>query len=112
MAKQQKVRFGPGIEGFARRGLNKRPVVAGDRIFIPGMTLFAEALPFAIVKTSPKGIVQVLPDTEIVIKEDGVDQEEENMVQSISYEDIGGIGNQLQKVRAVSYTHLRAHETR
>ena len=99
MAKQQKVRFGPGIEGFARRGLNKRPVVAGDRIFIPGMTLFAEALPFAIVQTSPKGIVQVLPDTEIVIKEDAIDQEEENLVQTISYEDIGGIGNQLQKVR-------------
>ena len=54
MAKQQKVRFGPGIEGFARRGLNKRPVVAGDRIFIPGMTLFAEALPFAKVQTNPK----------------------------------------------------------
>ncbi len=99
MAKQQKVRFGPGIEGFARRGLNKRPVVAGDRIFIPGMTLFAEALPFAIVQTSPKGIVQVLPDTEIIIKEDAVDQEDQDLVQSISYEDIGGIGNQLQKVR-------------
>ena len=99
MAKQQKVRFGPGIEGFARRGLNKRPVVAGDRIFIPGMTLFAEALPFAIVQTSPKGIVQVLPDTEIIIKEDAVDQEEQDLVQSISYEDIGGIGSQLQKVR-------------
>ena len=74
MAKQQKVRFGPGIEGFARRGLNKRPVVSGDRIFIPGMTLFAEALPFQIVKTTPKGIVQVLPDTEIVIKEEPVDE--------------------------------------
>ena len=99
MAKQQKVRFGPGIEGFARRGLNKRPVVAGDRIFIPGMTLFAEALPFAIVQTSPKGIVQVLPDTEIIIKEDALDQEDQDQVQTISYEDIGGIGNQLQKVR-------------
>jgi len=99
MAKQQKVRFGPGIEGFARRGLNKRPVVAGDRIFIPGMTLFAEALPFAIVSTSPKGIVQVLPDTEIVIKEEAVDEEESGQVQTISYEDIGGIGEQLQKVR-------------
>ena len=99
MAKQQKVRFGPGIEGFARRGLNKRPVVAGDRIFIPGMTLFAEALPFAIVQTNPKGIVQVLPDTEIIIKEDAVDQEDQEHVQTISYEDIGGIGNQLQKVR-------------
>ncbi len=99
MAKQQKVRFGPGIEGFARRGLNKRPVVAGDRIFIPGMTLFAEALPFAIVSTKPKGIVQVLPDTDIVIKEDAVDEEEKGDVQTISYEDIGGLGDQLQKVR-------------
>ena len=99
MAKQQKVRFGPGIEGFARRGLNKRPVVAGDRIFIPGMTLFAEALPFAIVQTNPKGIVQVLPDTEIIIKEDAIDQVDSDSIQSISYEDIGGIGGQLQKVR-------------
>ena len=101
MAKQQKVRFGPGIEGFARRGLNKRPVVSGDRIFIPGMTLFAEALPFQIVKTTPKGIVQVLPDTEIVIKEEPVDEEDESgqPISTISYEDIGGIGEQLQKVR-------------
>ena len=101
MAKQQKVRFGPGIEGFARRGLNKRPVVSGDRIFIPGMTLFAEALPFQIVQTTPKGIVQVLPDTEIVIKEEPVDEEDETgqPISTISYEDIGGIGEQLQKVR-------------
>ena len=101
MAKQQKVRFGPGIEGFARRGLNKRPVVSVDRIFIPGMTLFAEALPFQIVQTTPKGIVQVLPDTEIIIKEEPVDEEEEGgqPISTISYEDIGGIGEQLQKVR-------------
>ena len=101
MAKQQKVRFGPRIEGFARRGLNKRPVVSGDRIFIPGMTLFAEALPFQIVQTTPKGIVQVLPDTEIIIKEEPVDEEEDGgqPISTISYEDIGGIGEQLQKVR-------------
>ncbi len=101
MAKQQKVRFGPGIEGFARRGLNKRPVVSGDRIFIPGMTLFAEALPFQIVQTTPKGIVQVIPDTEIIIKEEPVDEEDESgqPISTISYEDIGGIGEQLQKVR-------------
>jgi transitional endoplasmic reticulum ATPase len=99
MAKQQKVRFGPGIEGFARRGLNKRPVVAGDRIFIPGMTLFAEALPFAIVSTNPKGIVQVLPDTEIIIKEDAVDEEEAGQIQTISYEDIGGVGEALVRIR-------------
>ena len=99
MAKQQKVKFGSGIEGFARRGLNKRPVVAGDRIFIPGMTLFAEALPFAIVSTKPKGIVRVLPDTDIVIKEEMVEDDEPGEISSIMYEDIGGLGNQLLKVR-------------
>ena len=99
MAKQQKVKFGSGIEGFARRGLNKRPVVAGDRIFIPGMTLFAEALPFAIVSTKPKGIVRVLPDTEIVIKEEMVEDDEPGEISSIMYEDIGGLGDQLLKVR-------------
>ena len=99
MAKQQKVKFGSGIEGFARRGLNKRPVVAGDRIFIPGMTLFAEALPFAIVSTKPKGIVRVLPDTDIVIKEEMVEDDEPGEISSIMYEDIGGLGDQLLKVR-------------
>ncbi len=99
MTKQQKVRFGPGIEGFARRGLNKRPVVKDDRIFIPGMTLFAEALPFRIDSTNPKGIVQVLPDTEIVIREEPIDEEESGQVQTISYEDIGGMSQALEKVR-------------
>ncbi|MEC7170013.1 MAG: CDC48 family AAA ATPase, partial [Candidatus Thermoplasmatota archaeon] len=37
--------------------------------------------------------------TEIVIKEDPVDEEDESIIQSISYEDIGGLGDQLQKVR-------------
>ena len=99
MASKQKVRFGPGIEGFARRGLNKRPVATGDRIFIPGMTLFAEALPFAVMQTTPKGIVQVLPETEIVIKDEAVDEEEAGSVSLTTYEDIGGLGNELQKVR-------------
>jgi transitional endoplasmic reticulum ATPase len=65
------------------------------------MTLFAEALPFQIVQTTPKGIVQVLPDTEIIIKEEPVDEEEDGgqPISTISYEDIGGIGEQLQKVR-------------
>jgi transitional endoplasmic reticulum ATPase len=99
MANKQKVKFGPGIEGFARRGLNKRPVVAGDRIFIPGMTLFAEALPFAILQTTPKGIVQVNGDTEIVIKDESIDEEDVGASSGITYEDIGGIGDQLLKVR-------------
>ena len=110
MANKQKVKFGPGIEGFARRGLNKRPVVVGDRIFIPGMTLFAEALPFAVRSTTPKGVVQVLPETDIVIKEEVVDDADVGASEGITYEDIGGIGAQLLKVREMIELPLKHPE--
>ena len=110
MANKQKVKFGPGIEGFARRGLSKRPVVQGDRIFIPGMTLFAEALPFAVVSTVPKGIVKVTNDTDIVIKDETVDDEDAGQSEGITYEDVGGIGQQLQKVREMIELPLKHPE--
>ncbi len=110
MADRQKVNFGPGIEGFARRGLNKRPVVVGDRIFIPGMTLFAEALPFAVLKTTPKGIVQVDTDTDIVIKDEAVDEDDVGQSHGVTYEDIGGIGSQLLKVREMIELPLKHPE--
>ncbi len=108
--KPSAMQFGPNIEGFARRGLNKRPIVAGDRIFIPGITLFAETLPFAVRSTTPKGIVQVLPETEIVIKEEQFDEESSADSEGITYEDIGGIGNQLQKVREMIELPLKHPE--
>ena len=110
MANKQKVKFGPGIEGFARRGLNKRPVVAGDRIFIPGMTLFAEALPFAVLQTTPKGIVQVNSDTDIVIKDEAIDDADVGQSRGITYEDIGRTGSQLQKVREMIELPLKHPE--
>ena len=110
MANKQKVKFGPGIEGFARRGLSKRPVVQGDRIFIPGMTLFAEALPFAVIQTTPKGIVKVTNDTDIVIKDEAVDDGDAGQTEGITYEDIGGIGQQLQKVREMIELPLKHPE--
>jgi transitional endoplasmic reticulum ATPase len=75
MANKQNIKFGPDIEGFALRGLSKRPVVKGDRIFIPGMMLFAEALPFAVLNTTPKGIVKVTQETNIDIKDEPTDAE-------------------------------------
>ena len=110
MPNKQKVKFGPGIEGFARRGLHKRPVMAGDRIFIPGMTLFSETLPFAVLQTTPKGIVRVTNDTEIVLKDEAVDEDEVGQTEGITYEDIGGIGQQLQKIREMIELPLKHPE--
>ena len=60
------------------------------------MTLFAEAL-FAVVQTVPKGIVVVTTDTEIVIKDEAVAEEDMGQAEGITYEDVGGIGQQLSK---------------
>ena len=66
-----RIRMGKGIEGFARRGLNKRPVKSGDVVYIPGLTLFAEALPFRVKGTNPEGFVIVNPETNIRVLQSG-----------------------------------------
>lgn len=66
--RSEQVAFKRDISEFVRRGLNKRPFVTGDRVFIPGVTLFNQALPFEVVDTSPEGeIVVVDPFTEIIV---------------------------------------------
>jgi len=74
------------------------------------MTLFAEALPFAVVQTVPKGIVVVTTDTEIVIKDEAVAEEDVGQSEGITYEDVGGIGQQLQKVREMIELPLKHPE--
>ena len=63
------------------------------------MTLFAEALPFAVVQTTPKGVVKVTNDTDIVIKDEAIDDDDIGQSEGITYEDVGGIGQQLLKAR-------------
>ena len=63
----RKYKSGKGIEGYARRGLNGRPVKAGDTVLIPGVTSFANHMPFRVKETSPRGVVIVRPETRIKI---------------------------------------------
>ena len=74
------------------------------------MTLFAEALPFAVVQTVPKGIVVVTTDAEIVIKDEAVAEEDVGQSEGITYEDVGGIGQQLLKVREMIELPLKHPE--
>ena len=74
------------------------------------MTLFAEAWPFAVVQTTPKGIVNVSSDTDIIIKDEAIDDEDVGQSEGITYEDVGGIGQQLQKVREMIELPLKHPE--
>jgi transitional endoplasmic reticulum ATPase len=104
-----KISFGQGIENFVRRGLLKRPLTQGDVVILPGIALMGGALPFMVTKTLPKGIIQIVEDTIIDLKEEPV-REAEMVAPTITYEDIGGLKEELLRVREMIELPLKHPE--
>src|SRR5947208_3330269 len=104
-----KISFGQGIENFVKRGLLKRPLNKGDVVIVPGIALMGGALPFMVISTAPKGIVQIQDDTIIEMKEEPV-REGEVLTPTVTYEDIGGLKEELMKVREMIELPLKHAE--
>ena len=101
----QKIRLGGGIENFIKKGLLKRPVSKDDAVIIPNYA-FLGTLPFVIIHTSPTGIVLIYEDTIINIKEEAAKILEPEGPR-VSYEDIGGLKNELEKVKEMIQLPLK-----
>src|SRR2546422_2202942 len=104
-----KISFGQGIENFVKRGLLKRPLTKGDVVIVPGIALMGGALPFMVIKVIPKGVVQIVDDTIIEMKEEPV-REGEVLTPTVTYEDIGGLKEELRKVREMIELPLKHAE--
>src|SRR2546428_3722188 len=104
-----KISFGQGIENFVKRGLLKRPLNKGDVVIVPGIALMGGALPFMVISTAPKGVVQIQDDTIIEMKEEPV-REGEVLTPTVTYEDIGGVNEELPKVCGMIELHLKHAE--
>ena len=109
MDQSGRVQFGPGIEEVILRGLNRRPLTKGDVVIVPGLTLMGGRLPFAVTVVQPKGIIQIQADTVIQVHEDPV-KEEELTTTGIAYEDIGGLKEEIKKVREMIELPLKHPE--
>ena len=84
--------------------LDGLPVLEGDRI---RATLFgSRSADFTVETTTPKGPVLVNPTTRLVIAKGGA----EETTRSVSYEDIGGLKPQLQRIREMIELPLRYPE--
>jgi len=104
-----KISFGQGIENFVKRGLLKRPLNKGDVVIVPGIALMGGALPFMVINTAPKGVVQINDDTIVEMKEEPV-REGEVLTPTVTYEDIGGLKEELMKVREMIELPLKHAE--
>jgi len=101
------IQFANGIEGFIKKSLLKRPVHKEDTLIIQGIALMGSQLPFVVQNTKPAGIVQIDSDTDIKIAKETVQEE---AIPSVAYEDIGGLKDELRRVREIIELPLKHPE--
>lgn len=87
------IKFGDDFATHVKQRMINRPLVKGDKISIG---VLGQAIPFVVVATNPKGIVQIQDLTDLEIKGKPMVVSE---VPSVRYEDIGGLKNELGRVR-------------
>lgn len=94
-----RLKFGEGIESYVKKRLLKRPVLAGDAIVVPGIALMGGSVPFMVISTNPVNAVMITKSTDVVVKEDPVSEGEIMTTTGVTYEDVGGLNEELKRVR-------------
>lgn len=107
LAPTQEVRIiASGYDRILKKTFIGRPLAKGDRVWI---SVFGSGFVYAVVETNPKGIVKVNDFTQFVLKEEPV-KEALEPTSHISYEDIGGVEEQVKKVREMIELPMRHPE--
>ncbi|MFO7793067.1 MAG: CDC48 family AAA ATPase [Candidatus Saliniplasma sp.] len=104
---ENQFRVGEGIESYVKKRLLDRPIMAGDAIVVPGIALMGGSVPFIVITTSPLEAVEVRQDTEVVVKEEPVSETEIISATKVTYEDVGGLEEELKRVREMIELPLR-----
>ena len=94
LAPTQPVRFSPGFDSYVHKRIFGRPVSKREKMLIG---VFGTSLILVVTSTSPSGIVQITRDTQVELKAEPV--KEITGLPQVAYEDIGGLRDEVQKVR-------------
>jgi transitional endoplasmic reticulum ATPase len=94
----------PGFVSYVKKRLKEFPLVEGDTVLIP---VLGQAIPFTVVQVKPAGIVIVNDETIINISDKPVEQ---TKYPRVTYEDIGGLRDIIEKVRELVELPLRHPE--
>ncbi|MFB6234080.1 MAG: CDC48 family AAA ATPase [Halopenitus sp.] len=98
------VQFGSDAAGMVKRQILKRPVVERDIVPVmsstnhPFMRSPGQAIPLIAVETEPDGVCMITEDTDVELREEPISGFEKTGG-GITYEDIGGLSNEIQRVR-------------
>ncbi len=99
-----KIRNNPRFESFVKRKLNNYPVTINDFIFIS--IGISREITFKVISIRPNGICIINQDTILNISEK-ITEDVETGAGYITYEDVGGLDREIQRVREMVELPLR-----
>ncbi|BCS90602.1 MAG: AAA family ATPase Cdc48 [Candidatus Micrarchaeota archaeon] len=96
----------PELINYIKLRLEDKPLVKGD--IIPINPYINYNIPLYVVQVTPHGVVKVTKDTEIEVKAEPVSEEQK--IPDVYYEDIGGLKNEIEKIREMVELPIRYPE--
>ena len=110
--------YGMDVGEYLKHQLIKRPIMEGDLVPLvnaPALVGFGkhsqnQALLFVAVKTEPKGAVIIDENTRVIYRDHPVKGYEKFGRGRVTYEDIGGLKEELQKIREIIELPLKYPE--
>jgi len=105
LSPSEAIRYSPGFDEFVKKRLIGRAVTKGDTIFVG---VFGTSLPLVVALVQPQGIVVINEATEVILKEEPM--KDVGRIAQVTYEDIGGLKEEIQKIREMVELPLRHPE--
>ncbi len=102
----QRPPLSPDFAEYAKRKWENKPITKGDAIPI---AMFGIIFNFVVVQIVPHGIVRITKDTNFVVKDEPV-PDSVVKIGEVHYEDIGGLKNEIQKIREMVELPIRYPE--
>ena len=99
-----KIKSNPRFETFVKRKLNNYPVTIDDFIFIS--IGISREITFKVISIRPSGVCIIKPETALHISE-RITEDEERGADYVTYEDVGGLDREIQRVREMVELPLR-----
>lgn len=106
IAPSQPVRFAQGFENYLKQQILNRPITKGDTILISSI---GQGMQFTATAVSPSKYGRVTPDTSVEVLIKPV-RPEDLSVPRVTYEDIGGLGKELVKIREMIELPMKSPE--
>lgn len=106
LAPNQPVRFQQGFENYVKQQIINKPITRGDIILVASI---GQGLQFTATNVTPTKHVRVTPATQVEVLTKPA-KPEDVTVPDVTYEDIGGLGKELVKIREMVELPMKSPE--